>query len=614
MCSSAALFGVRGKRSATPLWILDLSRTGTRPPPMRRRRYALPAHSKCGADLRRFGAMGRSAIAHIMLRLLRNLGKVVVGTLVCLLLLEAGIRVAYRIRTSRVEFVPIPYMVRNTGLTPPWMDRLRILEPDDLLLYRGRPYARRTYLDLFCPMRSDEERKGMLRRFSPSIPDEFKNNPTWEVALNSEGFRGDEFPATKPRGTLRIVSLGDSWTFGHNVNQHDSYPQQLSALLRNESPATNIAVLNLGSLNYSSLEGLELLKRRGLSLDPDIVLIGYGMNDSALSGWRDKDIVVARPPKRFKLGRFVMENSELYRLITYLGQLRKFESTTMGDQLKEIADPNAGFVYESWVSAEALEAKDYERLEPRLRVSPADYERNIREMIKLVRERGAFPILLNNELRPGSPYQAVLQKISREGAAPLVDTCELLLLEKHRLEAELEQRLGLQLSAAVQSTKSSGSAEVIFRVYAAEHAVPARIFIAGPHPQLGNSVPNTIAMYDDGTHGDEQAGDHVWTFAAAFSPGQKIFYVYTNSGAKGKWQNLDVPKVRSFTVPATAGRIYRPIETFGQLYLQADGFHTNAKGYQLIAQAVRDVVVKSDKFRSAGRPLAASPRSEQLPR
>src|ERR1700687_6138902 len=112
----------------------------------------------------------------IMVRLLKNLGKVALGTFVCLLLLEAGIRITYRIRNSRVEVVAIPYMVRNAGLVPPWMDGLRILDPDDVMLFRGRPNAHRKYLDLFCPMSSEADRKAMLRQFRPSIPDKFKNN------------------------------------------------------------------------------------------------------------------------------------------------------------------------------------------------------------------------------------------------------------------------------------------------------------------------------------------------------------------------------------------------------------------------------------------------------
>ena len=528
---------------------------------------------------------------------LKNIGKVAIGSLVFLLLIEVSIRVVYSVRNSRVEFVPIPYMVRNFGLVPPWADGQRILEPDDTMMFRGRPYASRKYLDLFCPMPSDEERKAMLLRFSPSIPEALKNNPVWEVKLNSEGFRDEEFPGKKTAKTLRIVCLGDSWTFGHNANANQTYAHQLGVLLKRDYPDADIEVLNLGMLNYTSYEGLELLQKRGLSLDPDVVLIGYGMNDSAISGWRDKDVFIARP-KRFRLKKFILEHSELYKLLIYLGQVKNFESMDMSKQLKAIADPKQGFTYETWVSADVLEAQDYERLEPRVRVSPADYEKNIREMIRLVRGRGAVPILLHNELRPGSPYQSALQRISREQDVALVDTCELLVQAKLHIEAELEQRLGLRASATLNKPTVPGNVEFVFRIYAGDLAVPRAINIAGPLPQLGDAVPNKIAMYDDGTHGDEKAGDQVWSLAVTFSPGQKIFYLYTNSGAEGKWQNLDVPKVRSRTVPATGGRVYGPVESFGKLYLQADASHTNAEGYQLMAQAIRDALVKSEKVRS----------------
>ncbi len=52
---------------------------------------------------------------------LKNLARVAIGSIVLLLLIEVGIRVVYKIRNSRVEFVPIPFMVRNFGLVPPWM-------------------------------------------------------------------------------------------------------------------------------------------------------------------------------------------------------------------------------------------------------------------------------------------------------------------------------------------------------------------------------------------------------------------------------------------------------------------------------------------------------------
>jgi len=265
--------------------------------------------------------------------------------------------------------------------------------------------------------------------------------------------------------------------------------------------------------------------------------------------------------------------------MTYLGQARKFEMISMTDHLKSISDPNEQ-VYESWVSAPALEAKDYERFESRLRVTPADYETNIKEMIRLAREQGAVPILLHNELRSGSAYQSALKRVSAEEKVMLVDNCELLGQARQQIEKHIEQRLALQPLAEAPAVKQPGSVDIVFRLNLENQPVGKAMYIAGPHPQLGNSVPNTTVMFDDGTHGDQKAGDHVWSVTATFAPGQKVFYVYTNSGAEGQWQNLDLPQVRNFTVPENAaGKIFRPIETFGKLYLQADGFHTDATGY-----------------------------------
>lgn len=516
-------------------------------------------------------------------------------TLICILALEAGIRVAYRIRNSRVEYVMLPYMVRNFGAVPPWADGLRILDPDQELMWRGRPHAQRKYLDLFCPMHSEAERKALLGRFSPSVPDEFKNNPVWSVSLNADGFRDNEFPAARTANTIRIIALGDSWTFGHNAQFEQTYPSRLRALLKLDFPEKNIEVFNLGMLAYTSHEGLKLLRQKALALQPDIVLIGYSMNDASISGWHDKDVFVSKP-KRFSLRRLIIENSELYKLAAYLGQLKKFESVTMGETIRAVSDPKDNFLYESWVSADALEANDYDRLKSRVRVPPTDYGQNIREMIRLVREQGAVPILLHNELRPGSPYQSALQKIAREENVPLVDNCELIGKARQRIEAELEQELGLQWATTAGNNK--GDVEVVFRILMDRPSVPKAMSIVGPYPQLGDNVPNKVVMFDDGTHGDQKAGDNVWSFSATFAPGQKVFYMYTNSGAEGKWENLDLPKVRNFVVPSSGGPIYRPIESFGKLYLQADGFHTNAQGYELMANAIRDVVVRTEKFRS----------------
>jgi hypothetical protein len=60
--------------------------------------------------------------------------------------------------------------------------------------------------------------------------------------------------------------------------------------------------------------------------------------------------------------------------------------------------------------------------------------------------------------------------------------------------------------------------------------------IAGNHEALGNWVPNKVLLYDDGTHGDEVAGDSTWSLEVLLPEGFQVEYKYTNSGAVGSWQ------------------------------------------------------------------------------
>ena len=159
------------------------------------------------------------------------------------------------------------------------------------------------------------------------------------------------------------------------------------------------------------------------------------------------------------------------------------------------------------------------------------------------------------------------------------------------MEDDVERAHGLTPPSAPAPMSTRDGVDVIFRVTADRQAAPEGLFIVGAHPALGALVPNRVAMYDDGTHGDQRAGDGVWSYTASLAPGQRLAYVYTNSGREGRWEGLDVPALRTVVVDAPAGRrLYRPIESFGKLYLQADAWHTDATGYALIARAVFDAL------------------------
>jgi lysophospholipase L1-like esterase len=105
------------------------------------------------------------------------------------------------------------------------------------------------------------------------------------LAVNAHGMRGPEIPIEKPPGTLRILCLGDSCTFG--ARSEKPYPTLLQALCERRFDA-RVEVLNGAVPGHAAHQGTAMLERY-LAFAPDIVTIYFGWNDhwcrtSALTG------------------------------------------------------------------------------------------------------------------------------------------------------------------------------------------------------------------------------------------------------------------------------------------------------------------------------------------
>jgi lysophospholipase L1-like esterase len=528
----------------------------------------------------------------------RDYAKGLAITVACFVILDALLRVIYLARNSFVDYVPLPYVVGDEyGPTPPWLDRLRMLERDKILIWRNRPNFHQRYIDIFAPTRTEQDRVSLLRRFIPRIPQSLKDNPVWQVSTNSQGFRDIEFPPVQSSRAFRIVCLGDSWTFGWNVGQEFTYPAQLKNLLKQTFPDTSFEVFNLGVGGYSSYQGLQLLKRKALALQPDLVVIGFAMNDSSALGYNDKDLASQSPGWGDRISGS-LSGFELYKLMRYLALRLRENPRSLGQYLQEEAlSAQKG---EDSLAKQKFGQQDYEKLQSWTRVPLSDFENNIVEMLELTRNVGAEAILLYNAFWRESPYkEMVLEKISKAGGVPLVDSSVLLGEARKKMEDQLEKQLNL-LPPAASQPGPDGEIDVVFRVYANHQPVSRPISIVGTHPKLGNLTPNRVAMRDDGTHGDQRAKDNVWSYSATFPRKTKLFYVYLNGGEEGKWEGLDVPSIRAVEVEdeSNKGKIYRPIESFGKLYMQSDNWHTNAVGYELIAKALVEVLKNNQKVNS----------------
>ena len=114
---------------------------------------------------------------------------------------------------------------------------------------------------------------------------------------NSKGLRGKkDFPYAKNRERLRILILGDSFTFGDEVSDNETYAHYLQEML----PDTE--VINMGVHGYGHDQMLILFKEEGIKYQPDIVILGFLPLDMSrnLLDFRD----FAKP-------RFVLEKGEL---------------------------------------------------------------------------------------------------------------------------------------------------------------------------------------------------------------------------------------------------------------------------------------------------------------
>jgi lysophospholipase L1-like esterase len=101
------------------------------------------------------------------------------------------------------------------------------------------------------------------------------------VRINSHGTRGPEFSVEKPPDTIRILSLGDSRTFGWGLADDETYSRRLETMLNefmaSEAPPAGtkrVEVINAGVNAWSYSQMLVYFRDTALKYNPDIVLLG----------------------------------------------------------------------------------------------------------------------------------------------------------------------------------------------------------------------------------------------------------------------------------------------------------------------------------------------------
>ena len=154
----------------------------------------------------------------------------------------------------------------------------------------------------------------------------------------------------KDKNTFRLIVLGDSVTI--DACPPPAYSLLLENFLNKGVNKTFFEVWNLGVPTYNTAQEKELFKERGLSLKPDMVILGFCLNDftpGMLAMKKNGKVVLyqATDDIWLRINPFLFSKSSLYRLI--VSRLMQYKTET-------VAKKNIG-LYEK--------AKEYKHLSER---------------------------------------------------------------------------------------------------------------------------------------------------------------------------------------------------------------------------------------------------------
>lgn len=110
--------------------------------------------------------------------------------------------------------------------------------------------------------------------------DYFDENGCVDYSTNGFGFRDHEFDLKKSSDDeYRILTIGDSMTFGMGIQLNDCWTEVLENRLR-ETLHPNCEVINGGfAAGYMIAHFKDWVLKRGFAFDPDVLLIAFCLND-----------------------------------------------------------------------------------------------------------------------------------------------------------------------------------------------------------------------------------------------------------------------------------------------------------------------------------------------
>ena len=201
------------------------------------------------------------------------------------------------------------------------------------------------------------------QRLAPGYTGWFAGVP---VKINSLGLRDNrEYSLEKAPGTVRLLVLGDSVTFGHGSVYEHTYPALLEQKLHAWRPDVDWQVWNAAVPGYNTSQELAQLLEVGPRFQPDVVIVGFFENDFV-------DNFPVEPPGAWARARSViltalyrhMYSIELYKRLYLQIAWSASRQTSYRQRLEHVAEEE-----EVTATAPDIADRQFQRLTPFERVS-----------------------------------------------------------------------------------------------------------------------------------------------------------------------------------------------------------------------------------------------------
>jgi len=312
--------------------------------------------------------------------------------------------VGFSLAVAMLLLVVCDLLVRMTGLDQPQLRKPlmpdigdefnNVHRNDDLLFYSLRPNVR--------------------AQFGPTM-----------ISTNSRGFRSPEFGDKEP-SEFRILSLGESSTFGAGVGDDETYSFLLEKHLTRLDGTARYSVINAGVGAYSSYQSRVFLEERGLAVEPDLVLIYHELADFLPTAHRDlympDNVGLAFSDKqlaesqRHTLSRRLLEVSAIYRLISHSMAQRSANSGGVDG-----AAPEADHIVLPKLMREISTPEGMRELKLPTRVPLQEREENLNRMLAFCQAHDVQLVIIHPSYLQSQRHECDLTEFAKRKGVPIFE-------------------------------------------------------------------------------------------------------------------------------------------------------------------------------------------------